>query len=180
MSLIGGMGRQSAYQQNLLLNQNMLAQPSSTSVLGGGLIGIAPGASITSAAHPYVSNNPNVTATSTYSNPYLNYPSTHSKTYLNYPSTVGLMNQTINISSPSGPNARDIFFYALKGIEESVADRNPDGWHSYDDDGASLQDLREYDPKDISLLSVVSFCLANLTDPEGTVILFENNGMVVA
>lgn len=70
------------------------------------------------------------------------------------------------------------FYKALRGIEEVNA-KHPDRHLKYDDDANVIRDARYFDEKNISLLSVLSFCLSNAVEPKGIVVLLENHGMTL-
>jgi hypothetical protein len=79
-----------------------------------------------------------------------------------------------------GSGARDIFFLALKGIEEAaMGAKNRADNYRYDDHALAIQDMRYFDPQKISLLGLLSFCLSNLMEVEPLVVLLEGHGMVI-
>ena len=77
-----------------------------------------------------------------------------------------------------GSGQRDTFFLALKGIEEAAM-KAPNGNHGYDDNAVDLLDMRKFNPDQIPLIGVVSFCLANMFDVESLLVLLEGFGMKV-
>lgn len=58
-----------------------------------------------------------------------------------------------------GASDKNVFFSLLRGIEER-AQFEKEYTHPYDDDALSIQDMRKFTGK-ISLLGLLSFCLAN-------------------
>lgn len=78
----------------------------------------------------------------------------------------------------SGP--RDTLFLALKGIEEA-ASKSPKGNHRYDHNAVNLLDMRNFSDKEmkVSLLGLVSFCVSNVIDPEGIIMLLRGYGLKV-
>lgn len=70
------------------------------------------------------------------------------------------------------------FYQALRGIEEAAMNR-PEGNHRYDDLAIGIQDMRYFDPQEVSLIGLASFCLSNLMEVEPIVMLLEGNGIKV-
>lgn len=78
----------------------------------------------------------------------------------------------------SGP--RDTLFLALKGIEEA-ATKAPKGNHRYDHNAVSVLDMRNFSDKQLKvpLLGLLSFCVSNVIDPEGIIMLLRGYGLKV-
>lgn len=75
-----------------------------------------------------------------------------------------------------GTGERDAFFMALKGIEEAAM-KAPEGISKYDNDAMAIQDLRYFNSQTISLIGILSFCIANTIDSHGIITLLEGYGM---
>ena len=104
------------------------------------------------------------------------------------PVPLGVASGTPHIVTPAyanpyrslGSGPRDTLFLALKGIEEA-ASKSPKGNHRYDHNAVNLLDMRNFSDRElkVSLLGLVSFCVSNVIDPEGIIMLLRGYGLKV-
>lgn len=176
--------QQAKYQQMALAQQAMLANQttnlwtsgtttntaSTVTVGSGGTIGVGIAGSTGSGAST-VSGSSGLYPFTTSALP------SHSHTLIP-PHAHTLTNPTWPAWPVLGDSSRDVFFMALKGIEEAAM-KKPEYNHAYDDLALGIQDLRYFNPKSISLLGLTSFCLSNVIEVEPLITLLEGYGMVI-